>query len=108
MSKVTDIVILTSLDENEDGVNHLNDYLESGVLSPRVGRALKQISTHAGGDKTFCGRLYAASINYLDVSAFIEKACGAPWVMPQAVQFLVQCEADGCFHRVYLVSGKRL
>jgi hypothetical protein len=101
VSRITDIVIVTSLDENEEPIQFINDYFEQEMSS--VGRPFKEIGRNlAGGNKTFCGRLYAASINALRVTEFIEMARAAPWVAPEAVQLLIQREVDGGFRRIDL------
>lgn len=104
MSRITDIVIVTSLDENPETIEFLNDYFQHEMST--VGRPFVDISRHAGGNKVFCGRVYAASINYLNVFEFIERAHSAPWAYPGAVQLLMQREEDGGFKRIDLRIAK--
>ncbi len=107
MSKITDIVIVTSLDEDErtGGVWYLNSLLRDTMEHSFGGLShgpLLEVSDHAGGNKTFCGHLYAASINYLNVEEFISWAVEAPWNHPATVQLLIQEEDDCGFRRIDL------
>ena len=113
MSKITDIVIVTSLDENDKGggVWYLNGLLTNTMetLAERCAanntHPLEEISERAGGNKVFCGNLYAGSINYLNVEEFIGWAVEAPWNHPATVQLLIQEEPDSGFKRIDLAPG---
>lgn len=112
MSKITDIVIVTGLDEDSgpgSGVWLLNSLLsehyELQGTEDCPGAHLKEISDYAGGNKRFCGRIYAASINYLNVEEFVGWAKSAGWAHPACVQLLMQEENESGFKRVDLSNG---
>ena len=107
MSKITDIVIVCGLneDEREGGVWYLNGLLRDTMdhsFGYLAAGPLLEVGKHAGGNKVFCGKLYAASINYLYVEEFIEWAKGDIWNHPADVQLLIQQDNVSGFKRIDL------
>jgi hypothetical protein len=90
MSNVTNIILLTSRDD--DGIKALQDWLDAQGKP-----ILKEISNHAGGNKGFGVQLWAAAINYLREDLFIRTVEAINWKEPEFMQLLIKGEMDDVF-----------
>lgn len=100
MSVITDLVLYASFDE-ADAVARLNDWLSKKKDFPVEMGLLRQVPAdedgayRTGGNKVFCSRLWASSINHLahwDLDVEVMTSFG--WVDPASVVLILQTE-DG-------------
>jgi hypothetical protein len=97
MSNVTDIILITAIDDcSSDGV--ANHYLLSKFLiTNHKGSFLRQVDGIAGGDKNFHSDVFMAAVNYLEPEKFLSAFYAIKWDNPQRVQLLIRHEADNDF-----------
>jgi hypothetical protein len=90
MSHVTDIVLLTFLDDS--GVAKLNEWLKNNRWPE-----LKEISGYAGGNKAMQCEIWTAAINNFDIDDFVCASKSIDWEYPESVQLLIKGEHDDAF-----------
>lgn len=99
MSHVTDIVLLTAIDDGGHDDEHPNvDRLEDWLkreYSPHV--RLVKVDQHAIGTKAMQCDVFITAINYLNIEGFVEAFRAIPWGMPDCVQLLIKDEHDERF-----------
>lgn len=95
MSVVTDIILITGIDDGRDGdetpgsVDRFNDWIEA---HGRATDRLVQVDRHAGGHKAMQCDVWLAAINFCD-EAELEKAFQrVEWDQPRMVQLLINSE----------------
>jgi len=85
MSHVTDIVLITFIDDNAFT-------LEFG---------LTQVEEHAGGNKHMQCNIFMAAINYLDIEKMISWFKNTKWEYPKCAQLLYKDEYDDRFTLIH-------
>jgi hypothetical protein len=90
MSKVTNIIITTAIDE--PGVLNLNHAL---WLIEHPG--FHQVDQHCGGNKAFESHVWLAAFNHLDIEEFKAIARAAAWEEPDRVQIFIREEQEERF-----------
>ena len=73
-------------------MRHLNDWLADSGCGCKIGDTLLRVDQLAGGSKHLNCFLYAAGINYLPVTDFIEEFMEAPWQHPEMNRLLIRTE----------------
>ena len=82
MSSITDVLLVTGLDEDE-AVAKVNAWLTENDYRKQQ---LRKINLDAaGGDKVICTDLWAAAFNYLDIGGLEDAIRAAPWELPHSV-----------------------
>lgn len=111
MSRITDIILLTGMDDGggEDehpNVDRLNAALhhEQGYDDASKDWPLVQVNPHAGGTKVFCRDVFMAAINHLHTEEFLAAWRAIPWEDPYMVQLLIREEGEEKF-TVYELEG---
>lgn len=95
MSVVTDIILITGIDEGREGdetpgsVDRLNDWIEA---HGRATDRLIQVDKHAGGHKSMQCDVWLAAINYCDEDELEEAFHRIKWERPSMVQLLINSE----------------
>lgn len=102
MSVVTDVVVLCPL---QDTVTLMQ--LNEALLPLEVG-TLKDVSTYAGGHKSFQATIWAGAFNYLPREKFIAILRAFPWSTTSIAtpRLFMQEEAEWGFKEVSLTLGK--
>ncbi len=96
MSCVTDVLLITGLDE--PSICSVHDWMIINGLP-----ALKEISNNAGGNKRMQCRVWAGGINHLNIESFVMDCLDSVnWKMPCLVQLLIKEENDFSFRTVFL------
>jgi hypothetical protein len=95
MSHVTDIILITAIDDAVDNifsVDALNEY-----LSKKYGGKLNKVSQYSGGNKSFQADVFMAAVNYLDIKGFINGYQNNHWELQSSAQLLIKDEQDDNF-----------
>ena len=96
MSVVTDVVLLTSVNEVK-AITEINRYLKTN----EEGQCLREISSHAGGCKAIQADIWAGAFNYMDTDGFIAFfKTVTTWEFPEDVKLLIQKENDNGFSEI--------
>ena len=98
MSSVTDILILTAIEET--GMEVVNKYFSDTRYT------LKEVSDYSGGNKAFQADVFMAAINYFALDEFLEFLQTVEWENPECVQVLIKREHDDNF-KVYTYNRIR-
>lgn len=99
MSVVTDIVLLTSIEES--GVREIQDWLKAEDWPPLV-----EVSDRTVGGRVMQCGVYIGAVNYFDLEGFLAAARAVSWDYPESVRLLVKEEEDESFKLVvWLRSG---
>ena len=97
MSFLTDVAVVTIGGEDE-AIGFVNDRLVEAAADPRHSlRKTDLEDAGAGGTKVSSIVVYAACLNYLDMSGFEETVRTAPWRLPASVAVYVDGEDGGTF-----------
>jgi hypothetical protein len=81
MSKVTNIIITTAIDES--GIERLN-------LALQYYPDFLPVESHCGGNKAFESHVFLAAFNHLDIGEFKALARATPWDEPERVQIFIR------------------
>jgi hypothetical protein len=96
MSVVTDIILVTGIDdgaERED--EHPNaDRLSAYLEREHGGRGLAKVDQHAGGRKAMQCDVFMAAVNFLDKDAFLAWFHAIEWHDPEQVQLMLKGEQE--------------
>lgn len=93
MSKVTDIILITSTDDCGNGVNEMQGYLKENHNNV----SMRKVSALTGGNKHFQADVYMAAINHLDVDKFLSLYDTVVWENVRSVQLMLKEEEDDIF-----------
>lgn len=89
MSVITDLLLVTSLDER-DAVERVNAWCRDN--DPRQQEFLPLDTDEAGGNKVFCAHVWAMAGNYVRHEALAEVLPTFGWRHPAGVMLLIQHE----------------
>lgn len=108
MSVVTDIVLLTAIDDGGIEDEHPNVDLLNNWIQANHGPAetLKKVDQHGGGNKAMQCDVFVGAVNFLDVPGLIEAFMVTPWDMPECAQLLLKEEQEERF-KLYQMDWKR-
>lgn len=107
MSQVTDIILVTAINDGGAEDEHPNVDMLNGWLKARHrGAELVKIDHHAGGNKYMQCDLWAAAINYNDDDALIRDFPSVPWEAPEMAQLMIKREQDDRFD-IYQLTWDR-
>lgn len=99
MSHVTDIILITSIEDGADlesdnpNVDKLKGYLEK----EHNGHTLLKVDGHAGGNKAIQCDVFMAAFNYFNIDAFVRLFKEMQWQYPESAQLLIKDENDDAF-----------
>jgi len=108
MSRITDVLVLLSLDETwvEENETELVEEVESAALEAvnswlrrEYNVSLVNLSEHAfpAGDKAMQALVYGGAFNRLDEEEFLQVVRTQNWVAPDDVQILMKSEGESRF-----------
>lgn len=93
MSVVTDIILVTGIDDGGAEDEHPNaDRLSAYLEREHNGHHLLKTDGHAGGNKAMQCDVFMAAINFLDHDAFVEWFRSIEWESPEKAQLMLKCE----------------
>ena len=103
MSVVTDIILVTAMNDGAQGEDRYDsvDRLNALLSEIRQGRpdTLVKVDQHAGGTKAMQCDVWMAAINMLDEDAFVMAFLSIDWGDPECAQLMLKSE-DDCRFRV--------
>jgi hypothetical protein len=105
MSVITDLLLVTTLDER-DAVERVNAWCRDS--DPRKQEFLSLGTDDAGGNKVFCAHVWAMSGNYFRHEALAEALPTFGWREPRGVVLVVDYEHNQGRVQVYRADGKRI
>lgn len=99
MSRVTNIILTTTVTENEEPIEEINKILvEKGYTG-----YLTKVDQYVNSTKRMeCG-VYIAAINHIDFSNFMEIVGSVTWEDAENVQVYVQEQEDERFYKYNVV-----
>lgn len=97
MSVVTDIILITFIEDGSGENEHLNVDLLNKYLLDHYRCELVKVDNYAGGNKCMQCDVFIGAINYLDIDNFINQINKISWEHPESLQFLLQKEEDEYF-----------
>lgn len=100
MSKVTDILLCTAIDDGSRGDGeHPNADLLTAWLVEQYGPAstLNKLDHMAGGNKAMQCDVFGVAINCCNTKSLISKFRSIKWEWPERAQLLVREDGDGAF-----------
>ncbi len=116
MSVVTNVILTFGIGEKDiytgNWYEHpivmdvLNGWLAEKPI--RKHRGFHEVDQHVGGEKAFETPIYAAAFNHFDLEEFLDYVEHMPWVEPECVQVMYQCQDEETFTVVFpCVKGSR-
>lgn len=97
MSHVTDIILVTSIDDGGIEDAHPNTDLLNMYLERQNKGKLLKIDNYAGGRKAMQCDVFMAAVNHLDMREFIEEFHKISWECKELVQLFLKDEEDDRF-----------
>jgi len=103
MTCITNIILTTStydgawMNSDYGSVDMLNEYIYKNYQ----GSMLKNVVSHAGGNKAMSCDVFMAAVDYLNVEEFIDKFLNIKWDKPKEVQLLIKGENEPIFTPYY-------
>lgn len=108
MSYVTDIILITSIEDggiSEEDPNPNVDILNEFIVKEYNHQcAFKKIDGFAGGDKCIQADIFATAINYCRVQELIDRVRSIEWEDPDSVQLNIKDEHWNSF-RMFTITG---
>jgi hypothetical protein len=101
MSRVTNIILITTSDEAEGGVERLNNALAAMAI---VG-AFERVDEHAGGPKAIEAAVFMAAFNHLNIESFRQAVIKNQWDFPESVQLFIKEQEDERFREIRLFTA---
>ena len=99
MSVVTDMILVTAIDDGGGEDKHPNaDRLNAWIREAHgPTEALKKVDQHAGGNKAVQCDVFVGAINYLDEKGLIAAFRGVQWESPDCAQLMLKGEQKDRF-----------
>jgi hypothetical protein len=92
MSRVTDLVLITSISDGGGEDEHPNVDKLSAWLTENHRCAFQRVDQHAGGNKAMQCDVFLVAVNYLDADGFLAQFRAIEWDSPEAVVLIVNAE----------------
>ncbi len=106
MSHVTDIIIITRLEESDyaedvyPNIEELSKYIKTEFSSS----GFNIVSTFAGGNKAVQADIFMCAVNGMDIPKFLTKCKTIKWNDPDSIQILIKDEHWELF-KMYSVNN---
>ena len=93
MSHVTDIIIVTMLDDGGGEDCHPN----VDLIAEKAGIWFEKASDKVGGNKAMQADVFLAAVNCLDIDNFVSIFGSVKWEYPDCVQLFLKDEHENVF-----------
>jgi hypothetical protein len=105
MSRITDIILTTMLEDGGDEDEHPNVALLNDHLRSKGEGSLNKVSESAGGNRGMQCDVFIAANNYMDTQPFIDKFKSIKWEWPESAQLFIKEEEDD-FFTIHVIDEK--
>ena len=99
MSQVTDIILITGIDDGGREDCHPN----VNILTTETDVGFVKVSDTTGGNKHMQADIFLSAMNYLDKDNFINIYRSIDWEYPECVQLYLKREYDDIFESIPLL-----